>query len=281
MATIVVHGTMTLTAAQFTKWWWNSWGKMGFLDAVSRGMLEASGRHDVWHIGGREVSEVPALNPKWSVWSGRWGQFGQHRGHFMWDGADMGISREAAAYQLVKYINTLHQISPQEPIRIVAHSHGCNVVKRASADKKLLPGIRFPQAVFLACPHFVGADGKTFTYRLAPQRFGTILNLYSPQDSVQTSFAETFQGLPGGRMADWIPSSSHRMEQDVRARAVYRDYEIPTRDAGVHAHTAMHGALVGYVVGRWLVQGGDFGAAVTHVPRELWPVALGDFGEGV
>lgn len=279
MATIVIHGTMTLAPAQQVNWWWNSWGKGGFLNAVARGMQEASGKHDVWHIGGRPVSGAPALNPKWSLWSGRWGQFGQHRGHFMWDGADMGISRDAAAAQLVKYLNTLHQISPQEPLRIIAHSHGCNVVKRASADKKLLPGLRFPQAVFLACPHFAGADGRTFTYGLDPKRFGVILNLYSPYDSVQTSFAENFPGLPGGRLADWTPSRSHRTEQDARVRAIYRDHEIPTRDSGVNAHTAMHGALVGYVAGQWLCKGGDFGLIMAQVGPNLWPVAPGDFGE--
>jgi hypothetical protein len=279
MATIVVHGTMTVMAAQHTRWWWNSWGEGGFLNAVAHGLVDAAGGQDLWRVGGKPVSEVATLNPTWSLWSGRFGQFGQHQGHFMWDGADQGISRDAAASNLVKYLNTLHGVAPNETVRIIAHSHGCNVVKLASADKKLLPTIHFKQVAFLACPHFAGVDGKTFTYRLAPARFGAVLNLYSRNDSVQTSYAENFLGLPGPRLADWTPSRSFRTEQDVTSRAVYQDFEIPTLDSGKSAHTAMHGIVVGYLVGRWFGLGGNFRLMLEQLGRGVLPVPKGDYGE--
>jgi len=278
MTTLVVHGTMTVAPAQTVRWWWDSWGDGGFLNAVAQGMVDASGKHNVWRIAGRPVSEVAELNPKWSLWRGRLGQFGQHRGHFMWDGADMDISREAAATHLVRYLNTLHTTAPGEALRIIAHSHGGNVVKLASASKRLLPGIYFDQAVFLACPHFEGADGRTYAYQLAPERLGVILNLYSESDTVQTQLAEKITGLPGPRPVDWIPPRSYRIDQDPGARRGYENSRIPTRDTGVKAHAAMHGSAVGYPVGRWLGGGSNFETILQKFGPRLLPVPTGDDG---
>lgn len=277
MGTIVVHGTMTHKAAHHYTWWWNSWGPRGFINALASGMQEAGRTTDVWKINGKNVSEIPELQPKGNFWTGRMGQFRQHQGHFMWDGADMGPSREAAAANLVKYLNALHLVAPQEPLRIVAHSHGCNVVKMASASRKLSPPIHFKQAVFLACPHFQGVDKTTYTYKLKPERFGKILNLYSPYDSVQTKYAESVTGLPG-KLADYIPVNSFRVNQDPEAQRAYENWQILTASQGTVAHSDMHGGVIGFVAGRWLAENESFASIVKQIDSRLLPIPAGDDG---
>src|SRR5512139_3392005 len=119
MTTIVVHGTMTVAAARHSRWWWDSWGPGGFLRAFRTGMEDAGSACDLWRIGGRPVSGISELQPRWSLWTGRMGQFPQHLGHFMWDGADMGVSRLAGAEQLARYLNALHELGGGEPLRII------------------------------------------------------------------------------------------------------------------------------------------------------------------
>jgi len=269
---------MTHKAAHHYTWWWNSWGPRGFLNALVSGMEEAGKAADVWKIKGKPVSATPELSPKASFLTGRMGQFGQHQGHFMWDGADMGPSRDAAAANLVKYLNTLHQIAPQEPLCIVAHSHGCNVVKMASASNKLSAPIHFRQAVFLACPHFQGVDKTTYTYKLKPERFGKILNLYSPYDSVQTKYAESVTGLPGARLADYMPVNSFRIDQDPEAQRAYENWQILTASQGTVAHSDMHGGVIGFVAGRWLAENESFASIVKHIDSRLLPIPAGDDG---
>jgi hypothetical protein len=268
---------MTVLAAHRSGWWWASWHAGGFLDAVARGMKDAGREPDLWRVAGRPVAAIPECNPKWSLLSGRLGQFGQHRGHFMWDGADMGVSREAAGSHLARYLNAIYRVAPADPIRIIAHSHGCNVVKRASADKRLDPAIHVRQAVFLACPHFGGSDRATFSYRLAPARFGAVLNLYSRTDSVQTSIADAVKGVPSARIVEHMPQASHRTDRDPASTRLYADFEIPTADQGVAAHSALHGATVGYLVGRWLA-GQDFAGLLRAFRAKLLPVPEGDHG---
>jgi hypothetical protein len=80
------------------------------------------------------------------------------------------------------------------------------------------------------------------------------------------------------RPGDFLPPKAHRNDPDPQARGVYRDFAVPTVDRGVPAHTAMHGAAVGYLIGAWLVEGFDFGRALAHAPADLLPVRQGDFG---
>jgi hypothetical protein len=283
MCTIVIHGTMTVAAAKHARWWWDSGEEPGFLHAVRLGMEEAGAASDVWKLAGQDVAGIPALRPTWSLWRGRRGQFPQHRGHFTWDGADMGISRLAGADQLVLYLNALRELAPSEPLRIIAHSHGGHVVKLASSRPKLRPDVVIERAVFLACPHLdtQGISGTEQVYPLDPRRFGAILNLYSASDTVQTTIAETWMSLPY-RLVEWQGMTAHRVDTDPKARRLYQDSEISTSDAGVAAHTAMHGAVVGYLAGRWLVEGGNLGRLRQGLPgfdREMLPVPKGDRGE--
>jgi hypothetical protein len=273
MATVVVHGTLLAAAAPYKDWWWNSYRPGGFLHALTRGMTDACGGHDVWRIGGRHVSDIPELNG-----TAQRHRLAQHRGHFLWTGANMGVTRDAAASGLVDYLTVMHAISPREPIRLVGHSHGGNVIKLATASRKLPATLPLGQAVFLGVPHFMGVDGRTFTYRLDPRRFSGVLNLYSERDSVQRTIAEKIFGPPGARMSDWMPVKAHHVDRDPRAAAVYRNCEVPTLEAGMDAHAAMHGAAVGYLVGYWLGGRETLQAILDRLRPRLFPVRRGDHG---
>jgi hypothetical protein len=287
MVTLVVHGTMTTAPAQYSSWWWTSWGAGGFLAALAGGMTAVNGREDVWKIGGRLVADWPELRPSAKLWTGRMGQFSQHQGYFFWVGGDSYAERDAGALHLARYLNKVKEIAPREPIRIVAHSHGCNVVKKMSTQAHLAAGVQVEQAVFLACPHFatriVAPPETYFPYRLAPRRFGSILNLYSERDSVQLRFAEALPSvLMSPRWREWAPPKAYRCDPDPDARALYEDFAIDTLDQGTSAHTAMHGVTVGWLAGLWLAGAGDFaGIARTileKVGRDPLTVPAGDFG---
>ncbi len=279
MTTVVVHGTLMIRAAKKHSWWWDSWREGGFLHSLSEGMELVSGWQDVWRVNGTYVSDVPELNPKRSLWIGRMGQIAQQQGHFIWVGADAGFARDAGARALVDYINLISELT-DEPIRIVAHSHGCNIVKNASSHKRLAPRVFFEKAVFLACPHFFakGVDGRQFTYRLDPDRFGQILNLYSMRDTVQVGFADSITGPPGARFADWAPPDASRCEMDPRAQGLYEDYEFETAATGVAAHTVMHGSGTGGLSGMWLNGSLSFRDLLKRSRFSLPPIPKDDTG---
>lgn len=279
MSTIVVHGTMTLRSAKAYSWWWNSWHQHGFLQSVAEGMKMQAGYSDVWRVNGTHVSEIDELNPSWSFFSGSAGKISQYKGHFIWSGADMGAARDAGAYQLAHYLNAVVALT-DEPIRIIAHSHGCNIVKNASSHRKLSEAVYIDRAVFLACPHFFAeaADRLTLTYRLDPHRFGSILNLYSSKDTVQVGFADAITGPPGARFADWSPPTAARYDMDPDTEHLYEDVDFPTEAEGTRAHTVMHGSLVGGLVGMWLNSSGTFNSIVSQFDGPLPPVSADDDG---
>jgi len=185
----------------------------------------------------------------------------------------MPMARADGGLKLARYLNRINQLAPNEPIRVIAHSHGCNVVKHASLSKELHPGVRISAAVFLACPHVPFEDlvYKKIYYRPAPERLGAILNLYSILDSVQGKWAELVTG-------HFMPVTMSRIDPDEASRHLYQDHEIATLDDGVSSHSAMHGARVGWLVGRWLAAGGQF-ARVLKGHSKLLPVPRGDTGE--
>lgn len=257
--------------------------RSGWLPArgVRKGILESAGIDDVWKVGGSHVADVQELaSEKWDPWKGNRGKLETHRGHFFWSGADTFIGREIGARALVAYLNRIHEIAPVEPLRLIAHSHGCNVLKLASFDRRLSTRIWFEKVAFLACPHFAARAGKgsIYHYQLSAKRFGAILNLFSSRDSVQVDIAEKLAGPPGFRITDYYPPEAYRVEQDPRARAVYEDHEIQTADGQGKAHTAMHGQAVGYLVGRWLGGTTSFAKLLERSGSQLLPVPKGDFG---
>ncbi len=134
---------MTTSPAQNLSWWWRSWSAGGFLYGLAEGMTAVDGYEDIWKVNDILVEDIEELRPKWSFWKGRIGQFSQYKGYFMWIGGDSYDERDAGAQHLARYLSTIKDIAPNEPIRLIAHSHGCNVVKKASSHKKLSSSVFF------------------------------------------------------------------------------------------------------------------------------------------
>jgi len=303
MATLIIHGTVPIKVPFTVKWWWDSWHESGFLDAMAKVMRSVPGvaRDDVWKVNGVPVSQIDALTPHLPTpWEAAMDpnkllelmdprrmpdaeQYMVHKGHFMWSGSDMDSERQRAGEALARYLNKIHALAPREPIRIVAHSHGCNVVKVASSSERLDPAIRIERAVFLACPHFRLLFGRreVFPYRLDPARFGWVLNVFSPQDSVQVDIAQGWPGPPEG--AEQVLGVLHaaRSEQDPTAQNIYRNYEVPTEDQGVRAHSALHGWRMGALVGFWLgCEERQFDEPYREAfANGIFPIPAGDHGE--
>lgn len=301
MATLIIHGTIPVKVPFTVKWWWDSWHENGFLFSMAAAMRSFRGHEDVWKVGGRHVSRIAALDPQGGLgWQSAldpaaWqelldprryldaGQWLSHQGCFMWSGSDMDSERRRAGRALAHYLNKVRALAPQEPIRLVAHSHGCNVVKVASSCGLLDPAVFIERAVFLACPHFMIARGqqRSYPYRLDPKRFGDIVNAYSRADSVQVDIAQNLPGPPEN--ADMIVGmlGAARTEQDPEARACYRDYEVPTADRGVPAHGAAHGARMGGLTGAWLASPqGELDLRYREASEHgLFPIPPGDNGE--
>ena len=289
MTTIILHGTLGKGA----KWYWDSWKGRGFCHAVELGMKEVRSdfEHDIWRVKGKHVSEVKQLQQKkWNPWRGMPKDLASVEGRFEWTGTPEGLARGTAAIWLVKYLNRLRKIT-DEPIRIIAHSHGCNVVKLASSLKDLSPNVEIEKAVFLACPHFYEKEftsdkpqewtdkfdikkqtlkesGLRFRYRANPDRFGKILNVYCEQDAVQVDIADTWSGTyapqTGGffenlskmyRTLDVyeLPEAS-RTDLDPDSEHLYEDLEVHVEKgcSGIQSHSVLHGAVVGRFIGRWL-----------------------------
>ena len=282
------------------KWWWDSWHERGFLYHLAKEMRILSDRRedDVWKIGGIPVSEIEKLTedstneqlkkPSMAetlsaiMIPGKLPEaFCVHKGHFVWSGNDSHMLREQGGRALARYLNLIKEIAPEEPVRIVAHSHGCNVVKLASSSELLNPSVHIDRAVFLACPHFnIRVLRKTkYPYILDSSKFGQVLNLYSPSDSVQVKVAQDFPGPPDNPDFTIGVVQAWREEQDPRTRNVYINYETPTEDSGIKAHTAMHGRTLGALCGVLLsCREDEFSERYDSVRKTSLPVPAGDFG---
>lgn len=264
MTTLVIHGTL----ARGASWYANSWKPGGFCHALAESMEHVSGWHDVWRVDGQNIAPT---------------------GKFEWSGLAEGLFRGEGARALVQRLNRLRQ-QTDEPIRIIAHSHGCNVVKLASTDSELSPNVHIAQAVFLACPHFWEANyeadkptswldkfkfellkqrGRKYRYRAMPQRFGRILNLYSESDLVQVSLAKSLSGtyvpeMTGNILGDlkrmistgdvYELPTAERTDSDPLAQALYVNCAVPIAKEcrGITAHSVMHGAAIAKLCGTWL-----------------------------
>ncbi len=272
MTTIVVHGTL----ATGSSWYQSSWGERGFLTGLRSGMGETSAGHDIWTVDGKAVGTYPALG-----------------GVFEWNGLAEGIYRGLAASALAKYLNAVAELT-SEPIRIIAHSHGCNVVKLASSLPELSSAVHIDQAVFLACPHFYEdeytqeelswqdrldirkvaeaykATKRRYRYPVAPHRFGRILNVYCETDKVQVDLAQSLSGgqvpLTGGFLENVLKQLSDgthetptatRCDTDERAAHLYENVEVHVEGgcSGMKAHSVMHGFHIAELCGVWLNSG--------------------------
>jgi hypothetical protein len=225
------------------------------------------------------------------MWTGIRGILQTVEGRYEWAGSPESMARGRAAVWLAAYLNALRSVT-DEPISIVAHSHGCNVVKLGSMLPELDSSVFVESAVFLACPHFWKEDpvfetGQTwrepaemrgqlkpkridrqFGYRANPRVFGRILNLYLHKDAVQNALSEKlsgayapqtgllFQNVRKGFAALDIYERPHgtRVDEDLAARHLYADLEVPVDPAcgGVEMQSVLHGAVVGRMAGSWI-----------------------------
>ena len=286
MTTVVVHGTFAVGK----EWYWKSWGEKGFCWAVNEGIATTSGSSDLWRVNGDHVSHYSELRssqlmpfPKWQQKSE---EHALHNGVFYWKGGNMTNERADAGEQFARYLNVLSSLS-NEPIRVIAHSHGCNVVKAASMHSVLSPAVKIQKAVFLACPHFweQGANGmKYFRYRARPDRFGEILNIYSTQDAVQLFFSALAENIGIGSAPHFwdsdhpwagpknLPNAArlkgferesadvHWVDLDPNTVGLYTDFSVEIEEGivkqgkqrGIKPHSLLHGATVGIIAGAWL-----------------------------
>ncbi len=295
MTTIVVHGTL----AYGSSWYQSSWGDGGFLTGLHAGMTETSGWHDIWAVDGNPVDSYPEL-----------------AGPYAWNGMAEGIYRGIAATGFAEYLNRVSELT-DEPIRIIAHSHGCNVVKLASSLPSLSPAVTIDQAVFLACPHFYEdeytqedlswqdrldirkvtqaykATKRRYRYRVNPQRFGRILNVYCEKDKVQVDLAQSLSGgqvpLTGGfwenikaQLTDGIHELpiATRYDTDEQASHLYENLEVyvENRCSGIKTHSVMHGKYLGILAGVWL-NSGDSIATIFSQHGNLPVLPCSDTGE--
>ena len=174
------------------------------------------------------------------------------------------ISRKFAAAGLCKYLNVIFDLT-NEPIRVIAHSHGCNVVKQASSSSKLNPHVHIGRAVFLACPIFSPMNiakkdhliydkrsvVKKYLYQLQPERFGRIANIYSTRDPVVGNLADKLATSSGWNYE--VPEVSF-VDQDPNAAVLYENYEMKV-PGNIKARPFMDGCTARkwrYTVGLWL-----------------------------
>ena len=195
-------------------------------------------------------------------------------------GADMDAAREAGGKFLAYYVNAISRVAPDEPIDVVAHSHGGNVVKVATMASHLDSGVRFRNVVFLACPHWASAlpYGQPYPYRLNPARVTRALNLYSEEDAVQLELAAGLPGPWGARMAANVPTGG-RIDPDPETRSLYEDSHVVTKVGQTQAHGVMHGPAVGRLVGAWLAGNGRW-RFPSLAARLTLPVPITDPSDG-
>jgi hypothetical protein len=273
MSTLIIHGTFDRDGE-----WWRVPRHGDFMQAVMDGMAAGGRQPDVWLLGGRHVSEYPELRVKdsYGLLLGRKAApFQQIDGCFRWTGADYhGIGRMQGGEELARYLDALAVLQPGEEINLIAHSHGCNVVKVAT--QLMGRGVRLGTVAFLAGPHFEVAtpSKERWVYPLNPSAFPRrggappILNLYDSSDVVQKGLADHLAdlGLPPG-----LPKlgflgfhgtpvvNAHRTDPDPAVAHLYENVMV-SQDvgngllSGVKAHGAVHGAAIGRLVGYWMAR---------------------------
>ncbi len=270
VTTLIIHGTMTTLSAKSYSWWQTSWQDKGALCGLMRGMNANGAADDIWKVDNRDVSEIPVLRHdrrKMFVTNGR----------FYWSGFNQKQFRLDAGDQLARYLNLIVEYAAGEELRIIAHSHGCNVVKACTSSAVLDPSIVISKVCFLACPHFESPGSKArFPYRLNPDRVGEIINLFTDDDSVQDGVADLIPNMFGDGFGGWVRDAS-RVETDPQVEYLYQNHHIETVDRGTKAHTAMHGFNVFYMLGQWLTQDVHF-STVLAAHQHLLPIPKGDFG---
>lgn len=285
MTIIIVHGTHDPDGM-----WWIETTLGGFAAQIDAGLEAAGLPPQVWRIGNKHVCQFGELRPKgnWHWLRGRKDPpFYNREGRFRWSGADLhGPGRILGGRQLARYLEVVSRLGPDEEIHMIAHSHGCNIVKQASIE--LSATIRLGRIVFLACPHFSAVHGNEPPYRLNKDVLGRyrqpVLNLYSPEDTVQTTIAATMPDLgmaPGMPKVDLLGFEgtplvkAHRSDQDPFVQDVYEEFALTySGGRGIAAHGAVHDPKIGRMLGYWIGQNTDVSAHSIWQDLGLGPLVV-------
>ena len=257
MCTIVIHGVGARDES-----WWILKRPGGFLDALAQGMRQGGREPDIWTIGERPLADYAPPPPPPD------GEPFEHLdGHFRWCGQPGHEARLRDGMRLARYLGSLSRVHPSEPINIVAHGHGANLVKIAT--HYVQPGTLLGRVVFLGSPFCeIVEGGQQFPYRLSAQSISRdvagaapVMNLYSREDTAQIDWTDSFpqeSGCvvePDGRGSDFRMSPTfhaYRVDPDPYTQYAYDNVELPTRmGLGGHVHQALHGPTVGLLIGYW------------------------------
>ena len=179
LLTIIVHGTI-LSSKPKGIWWTKNGMFATNLDAILK---------DVWKAKNKKIK----IN-----------------GEFSWSGKNDHNERLKAGKDLADFIRKIRCLDSNEPINIVTHSHGGNVVLSALTElynnrsggicKKKNIDYTVDNVVLLGTPHFYIAynSGTEYvymnTYALEMIK-GKLYNIYTRSDLTQTIFADTSDGI--------------------------------------------------------------------------------------
>jgi hypothetical protein len=177
------------------------------------------------------------------------------------------------AQMLADYINTVRQIFPHEPIRVVTHSHGGNVALASTNARYVQGPARMDTAIVVAKPYFelyhnqekVDRFNARFKsrdtillptmdlYEPEPKNLGgPVLSIFSSRDMVQTSLADL-----ADRETTHMSLRSTRTYQGAGdLKRSFVNIEIPTFVGGVNAHGVLHSRVIGKAIGAFIATNG-------------------------
>lgn len=137
-----------------------------------------------------------------------------------WSGKDSNDARSDAANVFVDQVYAEHQKNPDEPTRLVGHSHGGNVAIMLS-NSLAKKGVKVETLITIATP--------VRGYILETE-VGQHINMYNNRDIVQNQL-----GVPNWKVILGV-SSSRKMDGADNVRA--KDAE--KKGTKVEAHSSMH-----------------------------------------
>ena len=151
---------------------------------------------EIWLIHGTILNPWNTT-PGSETWTSEFQDYiGAHFGEnvhtpFEWTGKNSKPAREIAAVDLVEQIVAFHNQNPNEPIRLVTHSHGTNVGIMAANELWETHGIKVDTLIAFAAPQ------RTDYVLTAP--IGQHVNIYNYGDLTQIGATFSPNSWPGGR----------------------------------------------------------------------------------
>lgn len=169
---------------------------------------------------------------------------------FSWSGGNSPKDRHEGAQKLANYITAIKAAYPQEPIRVVTHSHGGNVAKDATSL-----GAKMDALVLIAAPHGQELDDKgavkSYLYAVTPASLPKfVLTFYSEQDIIQSYGATKISGEKGD-------ARFFRTDQDPAMAGRYVNVAVETKMTSQNqAHSVLHSSAMAPVIASWIKSNG-------------------------